>query len=84
MEGANTKTSGNAKIFQFSDPNLLRQASAAGGFNFLNDPHAQARLAAAIGQIGSRPAYSFKIVDGGVPTPTSFPPDAQKGPGIPT
>nr|AAB49459.1 transcription factor UNC-37 [Caenorhabditis elegans] len=66
------------------NPNLLRQASAAGGFNFLNDPHAQARLAAAIGQIGSRPAYSFKIVDGGVPTPTSFPPDAQKGPGIPT
>uniref|UniRef100_A0A1I7UL74 TLE_N domain-containing protein n=1 Tax=Caenorhabditis tropicalis TaxID=1561998 RepID=A0A1I7UL74_9PELO len=64
-----------------SDPNMLRQA---GGFNLFGDPHASARLAAAMSQMGGRPAYSFKIVDNGVPTPTTFPPDAQKGPGIPT
>lgn len=63
------------------NPNVLRQA---GGFNLFNDPHAQARLAAAMSQMGGRPAYSFKIVDNGVPTPTTFPPDAQKGPGIPS
>ncbi|CAP24842.1 Protein CBR-UNC-37 [Caenorhabditis briggsae] len=63
------------------NPNMLRQA---GGFNLFNDPHTSARLAAAMNQMGGRPAYSFKIVDNGIPTPTTFPPDAQKGPGIPT
>ncbi|KAF1769237.1 hypothetical protein GCK72_001052 [Caenorhabditis remanei] len=40
-------------------------------------------LRQAMSQMSGRPAYSFKIVDG-VPTPTLFPADAQKGPGIPT
>lgn len=63
------------------NPNIIRQA---GGFNIFNDPHAQARLAAAMNQMGGRPAYSFRIIDNGIPTPTTFPNDAQKGPGIPT
>ncbi|EGT33394.1 hypothetical protein CAEBREN_25510 [Caenorhabditis brenneri] len=66
-------------LFAGFNPSMLRQ----GGFNLFNDPHASARLAAAMSQMGGRPAYSFKIVDNGVPTPTTFPQDAQKGPGIP-
>lgn len=58
---------------------MLRQ----GGYNLFSDPHAHAKIAAAMSQMSGRPAYSFKIVDG-VPTPTLFPADAQKGPGIPT
>uniref|UniRef100_A0A8R1DME6 WD_REPEATS_REGION domain-containing protein n=2 Tax=Caenorhabditis japonica TaxID=281687 RepID=A0A8R1DME6_CAEJA len=65
-------------LFAGLNPSLLRQ----GNINMF-DPHMQARLAAAMGTVGGRPAYSFKIVDGGMPTPTTFPPDSQTGPGIP-
>ncbi|CAI2306660.1 unnamed protein product [Caenorhabditis sp. 36 PRJEB53466] len=70
-------------LFAGFNPNMLRQA---GGFSqMFSDPHTQARLAAAMGQMGNggRPAYSFRIVDGSGPTPTTFPPDALTGAGIP-
>lgn len=62
---------------------MLRQAG--GAFNLFSDPHAHARLAAAMGHMSApgKPTYSFKSVDGAPYAPTQFPSDAQTGPGVP-
>ncbi|CAI5438162.1 unnamed protein product [Caenorhabditis angaria] len=62
---------------------------AAAGRNamaLLNDPHAQARIAAAFGgnaAAGGKPSYSFRIGESGQVQPTVFPADSQVGQGIP-
>jgi hypothetical protein len=79
-----------------TDMNALLQNAALGPFAQgarmpMFDPHGQARLLAGLGGGGgaaqtngsATPAYAFKIVNGSMPQPVTFPDDALNAPGIP-
>ncbi|CAD6196496.1 unnamed protein product [Caenorhabditis auriculariae] len=67
--------------------NPLAALNSRNPMSMFGDPHAQARLAAAMSSgmlsAGGKPSYSFRTGENGQMQPTIFPPDAQTGPNIP-